>query len=68
MKEKTKAALSWLDDQIAKAKSAGQNMTTIKVDPKGRLSVDTVAEAFRKAKFEVNCGENVVRVTPYGPR
>ena len=65
MKEKTVAAMSWLQNQIDKAKSAGQVMTTIKLAPKGRLSEDTIAEAFRKARFEVQFGKDCVHVTPY---
>ena len=66
MKEKTKAALSWLDSQIAKAKGS-PNMTTIKLSKNGRLSPDTIAESFRKAKFEVQFGkDDVIYVTPYG--
>ena len=65
MKERTAAAMSWLDSQVAKAKGS-PNMTTIPINSKGRLSEDTIAEAFRKAKFEVQFGKDCVHVTPYG--
>ena len=66
MKEKTDAAISWLQNQIDKAKANGQNMTTIKLAKNGRLSEDTIADAFRKAKFDVNFGKDCVNVQPYG--
>ena len=64
MKERTQAAMSWLEDQVNKARGS-KEMTTIKLAPGGRLSEDTIAEAFRKARFEVNFGKDCVHVTPY---
>lgn len=66
MKEKTRAAMDWLQNQIDRAKGS-PNMTTIKLSKNGRLSPDTIAEHFRKAKFDVNFGnDDVIYVTPYG--
>tara|TARA_R110000868_G_scaffold302173_1_gene562666 strand:+ start:118 stop:330 length:213 start_codon:yes stop_codon:yes gene_type:complete len=64
MKEKTVAAMRWLEDQVSKAKG-NSGMTTIPINSKGRLSEDTIAEAFRKARFEVQFGKDCVHVTPY---
>lgn len=64
-KERTVAAMSWLESQISKAKLSS-GMTTIKLNPKGRLSEDTIAEHFRKARFEVQFGKDCVHVTPFG--
>lgn len=66
MKEKTIAAMSWLESQISKAKLS-REMTTIKLSKNGRLSPDTIAEHFRKAHFEVQFGkDDVIYVTPFG--
>lgn len=65
MKEKTRAAMDWLQNQIDRAKGSS-SMTTIPINSKGRLSEDTIAEAFRKARFEVQFGKDCVHVTPYG--
>ena len=56
--------MSWLEDQVKKAKLT-KAMTTIKLNPKGRLSEDTIAEAFRKARFDVKFGKDCVHVSPF---
>jgi hypothetical protein len=65
VKEKTRAAMEWLQNQVDKAKGS-DGMTTIKLSKNGRLSEDTIADAFRKARFDVKFGDGVLYCSPYG--
>ena len=65
MKTRTRAAMEWLDAQVAKAKGSS-DMTTIKVRENGRLDEGAIAEHFSRNGFETNIGNGCVYVTPRG--